>query len=210
MANIVYPNGSKEVTVAASDKISVKSKGSFQVYQQVGYPNFPDAWSLLDDVAAGSSYTSSVFSAETVVRIDAGPAEVEYITGTLADINVNLQYQGAPATANAAGTVTAATLFAGIITVTQSTGATIAVNLTPGATLDAAGEFAVGDSFEYTLINLSAAAADTATVTAGTGHTIVGEPLVQASHSTTGEIYGTSATFRCRKTAADTFISYRV
>jgi CO dehydrogenase/acetyl-CoA synthase alpha subunit len=59
-------------------------------------------------------------------------------------------------------------------------------------------------------MNLSAAAADTITVTAGTGHTIVGIPIVQSVHSTTGGITGASSTWRTRKTAANTFVSYRV
>lgn len=208
---IVYANGSQEITISASDKISATSLGPFKVYKRVGYPNFPDSWELQDSVdAMPYTYTSAAVSAETVFRIDAGPADVSYQTGTAALSSVNFIEQAAPSTANAAGTLTAGALFGGIITVTQATGATIAITLPPGATLDAAAEIAVGQAFDWSVINLSAAAADTATVTAGTGHTIVGEPIIQASHSTTGEIYGASGVFRTRKTAADTFVSYRI
>jgi hypothetical protein len=68
----------------------------------------------------------------------------------------------------------------------------------------------VNDSFDWTLINLSAASADTITVTAGSSHTIVGNAIVQSANASTGGIYGNSGLFRTRKTATDTFVTYRV
>ena len=66
------------------------------------------------------------------------------------------------------------------------------------------------DSFEWTLINLSAAAIDTITIVAGADHTVVGNMIVQSAHGTTGALYGNSATFRTRKTATNTFVTYRI
>lgn len=207
---IVYSNGSKEITVAASDKISASSAGPFKVFKQVGYPNFPDSWELQDSVdSAPYAYTSAAVSAETIFRIDAGANDVSYVMGTGANAAMAVKYQAEPVTANAAGTLTAATIQSGIITTTQSTGATIAVTLPPGAALDAGGDFGVNDAFDVTFINLSAAAANTVTLTATTGISIVGEPIVQSAHSTTGGLYGNVATLCIRKTAADTFIAYR-
>jgi hypothetical protein len=60
------------------------------------------------------------------------------------------------------------------------------------------------------LINLSAAALDTITLTAAAGHTIVGNAIVQSANAATGGVYGNSAHWRTRKTAANTFITYRV
>jgi hypothetical protein len=60
------------------------------------------------------------------------------------------------------------------------------------------------------LINLSAAALDTVTVTAGEGHTIVGNAIVQSVHASTGLIYGSSGMFRTKKTAANTMVTYRI
>jgi len=51
---------------------------------------------------------------------------------------------------------------------------------------------------------------DTITVTAGDTHTVVGNMIVQSAHSTTGALYGNSAQFRTRKTAANTFVTYRI
>lgn len=109
-----------------------------------------------------------------------------------------------------AATLTIAELITGILTGTHTAGATQAYTLPTGTLTDAALGMAVNDSFDWTLINLSAAAADTITVTAGSGHTVVGNMIVQSVHASTGLIYGSSGMFRTRKTAANTFVTYRI
>lgn len=212
MTNIVYKTGIKDITVAASDRISATSAGPFKIYQRVGYPNYPDSWNLLDSVDSEPfTYTSSVFTAETVVRIEAGASNVNYFAGTGALAATRLFEQGAPTAMTTAATITVAALAGGLITGTHTAGATAAYTLPTGIVLDAGVDMAIGQAFDFTIINLSAAAADTITLTApASGITLVGEPVVAASHSTTGELYGTSATWRMRKTAAETFICYRV
>jgi hypothetical protein len=119
--------------------------------------------------------------------------------------------QPTPATATTATTLTAAQLLTGILNATPTaTGATVAYTLPTGTLMDAAVTFAVNDAFDWTVINNALAAADTITITAGTGHTIVGGPVVQSLHATTGGITGYSAVFRTRKTAANTFVTYRI
>jgi hypothetical protein len=109
-----------------------------------------------------------------------------------------------------AATVSIAGLMSGIITGTHTAGATAAYTLPTGAVLDAGVELDVNESFDWVLINLSAAAADTITLTAADSSTIIGNPIVQSAHATTGGIYGNSAQFRTRKSAAGTFITYRI
>jgi hypothetical protein len=101
-------------------------------------------------------------------------------------------------------------LLTGIITGTHTAGADQAYTLPTGTLMDAAVQFATNDAFEWTLINLSAAAADTVTVTAGTDHTVVGVMVVQSAHATTGGLYGNAARFLTRKTAANTYVTYRL
>lgn len=60
------------------------------------------------------------------------------------------------------------------------------------------GAIAVGRAFDWVVINTGSG---TATMTAGVGHTIVGLATVAAA---------TSARFRTRKTAANTFVTYRI
>lgn len=118
--------------------------------------------------------------------------------------------QVTPAAETVAVTLTAAELLTGLVTGTHTTGGTAAYTLPTGTLLDAATSFAVDEHFDWTLINLSAAAADTITITAGADHTVVGTMICQSAHSTTGLIHGNALRLRTRKTAANTFVSYRL
>ena len=93
---------------------------------------------------------------------------------------------------------TAASLLGGIVTATPTAGRN--VQLPTGAALDAVSEFAIGDSIDFSLITLAAFAL---TITVNTGVTIVGAPATAATA-------GAPARFRARKTAADTFVVYRI
>lgn len=123
---------------------------------------------------------------------------------------VQIVPQGAPTALTTAATVTIAQLLTGIITGTHTAGATQAYTLPTGTDTDTGTTFQTNEAFDWVLINLSAAAADTITVTANTAHTVVGNMIVQSAHATTGGIYGSSGVFRTRKTAANTFITYRI
>jgi hypothetical protein len=118
--------------------------------------------------------------------------------------------QATPTAKTAAGTLTIAELQTKIITGTHATGSNINLQLPTGENTDAGLMFVNDDSFDWTLINLSAAAADTVTITANTGHTVVGVMVVQSAHATTGGLYGNAATFRTRKTATNTYSTYRI
>ena len=64
--------------------------------------------------------------------------------------------------------------------------------------MEAAANWAVGDSVDWTVI---ATGANAFTVTAASGHTLVGTAAVATV---------TSGRFRTRKTATDTFVTYRI
>lgn len=146
-----------------------------------------------------------------VYRKQGGNEQVIASGGTLRIQGRKYEAQPAPTAKTVANTLTIAELLTRIIAaVPTATGATAAYTLPTGALIDAGVEMDVDDSFEWTIINSALAAADTITITADTGHTIVGGAIVQSLHATTGGITGYSATYRTRKTAADTFVSYRV
>ena len=109
--------------------------------------------------------------------------------------------QPAPTAKTADATLTIAELLTRIVTATSA--AAVALTL-PTGTLTDAGFFGglakVGDSFEWSVINLGSSSG-AVTMTAGTGHTYVGAAVVAIS---------TSAVFRSRKTAANTFVTYRI
>jgi len=116
-------------------------------------------------------------------------------------LGIVLLNQQTPTAVTATGTLTIANLLTQIITSTSAT----AVSLTlPTGTLSDAGvsggTSAVNTSFDYSIINTGSAVGDV-TMVAGTAHTIVGSVSIPV---------GTSGRFRCRKTATNTFVSYRV
>lgn len=135
------------------------------------------------------------------------------VAGVIRLAGVRANKQATPGTVTNAVTFTVAQMLGGIITGTQSSGSTNAVTLPTGTAIDAAlpSTFVVDDSFDITFINLSAALVDTYTLTANTGSgdfTIVGNPIIESAHNDSE--WSSSATFRCRKTASNTFVAYRI
>jgi len=153
-------------------------------------------------VVDNATYISSAFTNATNVTIQAGASGVLYSVGAAPQIGNDGNWQNQPAPANIADgasmAMTAAELLTSIITATPTTGRNI--QLPTAATLEAATVFAIDDSFDFSLITLAAFAL---TITVNTGVTIVGG-------AATGAASGSAARFRLRKTAANTFIVYRI
>ncbi len=127
-------------------------------------------------------------------------------------ITANLfKSQSAPVAMTTAATITVAALLGGIIVGTHAAGSAQAYTLPLGTDLDAAlTSFMIDNtSFDFSIINLSPADVDDITLTANTGITIVGQPVVH-SNEFEASYYCNSSFFRCRKTAANTFVVYRI
>lgn len=197
--SIVYPNAtSAAITVNASDKIAVKTKGTAKVYDTLSNTNFPDRDRLLQTVE-NTEWVSSAFSSASTVVIEAESLEVHYSVGTSPHVLDDGPARSVSDTnaLNATGTLTAEMLLDGIVT--STTAAAVTATLDTGAIMDGASEFTTGDYIFWSAINTGGANAFT--VTASTGHTIVGSGTVAAS---------SSASFATRKTAASTFVTYRL
>jgi len=124
-----------------------------------------------------------------------GAGGYQFGDGNLNEINMVTQV--APTAKAAAATLTAAELATGIITFNGTAGA---LTVPLGTDLDAAfPSMKVDSCFDFCIINTDAA--DAATVTANTGCTLVGVAAVAAV---------TSCTWRVRKTAAATYVFYRI
>ena len=109
--------------------------------------------------------------------------------------------QGAPTAVNATATLTIAQILTFIITCTN----TVAVSLTlPTGTLTDAGilvgALANDRGFEWEIINLGTTSG-AVTLLAGVAHTIVGAAVTAI---------GTSSRWRTRKTATNTYVTYRI
>ena len=195
-STVLAPYTSAIVSVPASSAIAVWSAGTYNVQTVTGFANYPSP--VPTQVFNGTgAYTSSAYTAATSVLIQAGGAPLYYNYGTGPVVIERPNYQPTPGTLNATGTLTSALILGGIVT--STTAAAVAATLDTGAILDATNQFAIGDSFDWSAINTGGANAFT--VTASTGHTIVGAAAVALS--TTGR-------FRTLKTAAATFVTYRL
>lgn len=106
--------------------------------------------------------------------------------------------QPAPATVNTSSTLTIANLKTGIISSTPASGVTLTL---PSGGLVEAGfnSMFTNQAFEWSVINLSGTNA--ITIAAGTTHTITGSATVAAN---------VSARYVTRRTASNTFVSYRL
>lgn len=199
--NIVFNQGTATVSVPAGEKIVVQSYSPTSLFQEVGYPNFPETNDLIT-VVENTTYTSAAFTNATTVIIQAGASGANYAVGVAPVISDdgNWQLQGAPADIADGGSMiaTAANVLTGIVTSTITQNRSL--QLPTGANLDLATEWAIGESFDCTFITLGAFIL---TITVNTGVTIVGAAVTAATA-------GSTARFRLRKTAADTFIAYRI
>lgn len=116
--------------------------------------------------------------------------------------------QGAPTAKTTSATLTAAEVLAGIITVAQGGGAASAQQLPAAAALDTALPTSVaGDAFDFSVINISTVAAESASLTTNTNLTLVGDMDILANSAATTKSAGR---FRARKTAAGAWTIYRL
>jgi hypothetical protein len=199
---VIFTQGTAVVSVPANERIAVQAYSPTSVFQGVGFPNFPNTQDLLTVVSDNATFVSGAFTNTTNVTIEAGASGAFYAIGTSPQIsnNGNWQPQATPANIADGGSMiaTAAELLTSIITATPT--ASRNIQLPTGANLELATQWAIDDSFDFSLITLAAFAL---TLTVNTGVTIVGSPA-------TGAGSGSAARFRIRKTAADTFVVYRI
>jgi hypothetical protein len=209
MSRYIPPYGIARVLVDAGDRIATYSRESIKVYRLVGSPNLAEDLDLLSEVPRDTEYRSAVFATGATIFIEAGEAEVLYTTGVSTVIleNIGRRAQPTPTAMTVTANITPAGMLSGLIVGTHAAGATQTYTLPAGATLDSALEMDVDESVDWTLINASAALADTITVAqAGADHTIVGAAIVVSANG----VPDNTATYRTRKTAADTFVTYRL
>ncbi len=114
----------------------------------------------------------------------------------------------APTAKTVSATLTAAELLAGIITINQGAAGASNLQAPTGTAIQAAlpADFATGDSFDVSFINISTVAAEIASLTVNTDVTIVGTAAVAAIAAGVAS----SGVFRFRKTADHVFVAYRI
>lgn len=196
---VLYANGTVTLTLLAGESVAIYTKGTAKVSQLVGYPNHPYTLSQIGTVTAGETVFGPYASgAIIIIEADAYGAQYEQGASPVVTSARDWQLQSAPVAVDVTGAVSAAAMFGGLVT--STTAAAVAGTVPTGTVMDAANTaFAIGDSFDWSVINTGGANAFT--VTAASGHTLVGAAAVAAS---------TSGRFRTRKTAAATYVTYRI
>lgn len=196
-SNIVFANGKAQITVPSAGSVAVQSKGQAVISRVLGYPNYPNSVSVVGTVDNSTTLLGPYASGATII-IEAQGADVFYEYGSAPVVQqaIAARSQPAPTAVDVTGAVSAAALVGGIVT--SSTAAAVAGTIPAGTVMDGASNFAVNDSFDWSVINTGP---NTFTVTAASGHTIVGAAAVATA---------TSGRFRTSKTAANTFVSYRI
>jgi hypothetical protein len=192
---LIAPNGTAEVTLTAGESVAIYGLTEGNVFESVGFPNYPTQLDL-ESTATGYVVLGPYASGATLT-INAGPSGAQYATG-IAPLVFGTPYQATPGALNTTGTLTAALITGGIVTSTTAAGVTATLNT--GAIMETAiTNMAVNDSFDWSVVNTGP---NTFTVTAAaTGHTVVGAGAVATA---------TTGLFRTRKTAAETFVTYRI
>lgn len=122
--------------------------------------------------------------------------------------------QSAPAAKTTSATLTTDELLGGLITSNQGAAGAATYTTPTGAEIDAAlgtklgATPVVGESFQFSVVNISTVAAEDATVAGGTGVTMVGNAVVESNEATAQK--GAYGTFLFRKTGVATYSAYRV
>jgi hypothetical protein len=177
-----------------------------------------------DDVEAGYSAGSSwIYGSAIYTCVSAAAGAASWVlsqsqssggnvavAGNLSVAGLQFGTQAAPVAKTVTGTLTAANLLVGIITVNQGAGEISTQTLPTGTQMEAAlpATFGVDSYFDFSIINTSTVdAEDAALASPGASFTIVGSADIPA-HS--GITIPSSARYRVRKTATNTFVAYRI
>jgi hypothetical protein len=157
------------------------------------------ATSILTSATNNYGFYSDLASATGRHNFYANGTAPNYFAGDLRTDTV-VTARTAPNNSNVSATATASSLLNGLRTGTPT--GNITLTLPTGTDMDAAfQDLQTNQSFEWSVINLAAATHLITVTAAATGHTVVGNMAVAAA---------SSGRFLTRKTAANTFISYRI
>lgn len=198
MSNQILPGGSATIVIPATESVALFCQGRAQVIDQTDLVNYPTQSSLLQEIDAEHTVLGPYSAGKTLVVNAVGDSVVLYEVGAAPVVKQayrELGLTGDPVAVDVTGAVSAAAILGGLVT---SAAATVAGTIPTGAVMDAASDFDIGEGVEWSVIKVGANAF---TVTAASGHTIVGAAGVGA---------GASGRFFTKKTAADTFITYRI
>lgn len=200
MSNYLSPFGSVTITVPAGEAVAVYSQGFATITRNVGTPNYPTMPQSLTTVRNGQVVTSTFANGASITIEAVGGLPVLYEVGAAPVVKQDRllsPIQVAPGVLNATGALTPALVLTGLVT--STTGALTTATLDVGATFEAASDWDANDTIQWSVVNTGP---NSFVVTSpDASHTVVGVGTVATV---------TSASFRTRRSAANTFITYRI
>jgi hypothetical protein len=134
-------------------------------------------------------------AADGCLIVHAGPNGKRVVVSSFGG-GAMIRPQSAPGTLNATGALTTDLIKTGIVT--STTASAVTATLPTGAALEAAFKLDLDDAIEWKVINTGS---NNFTVQVADGHTVVGGLVVAG---------GASGRFLTRRSAANTFVTYRV
>lgn len=175
--------GSQNVLIGSSSTASTAA----------GYAITTGQYNVVIGPYTGNSGGLDIRTASNFVVFADGQSNIRQVFNSS---GVSLTAQGAPASITTTATLTGAQVLGGLI---NTTGTTYTVTMPLGTSLDTALVGCPTDfAFNFSVINT---ASGTITMAVNTGITSLGSLSIST---------GTSATYRVRKTAANTFVMYRI
>lgn len=217
---IIYPRARSGITVPAGQYVNIFTPSIATVEKNIGGPanNLPiTQWVVETNGNMNQSQPEVVFGPYAngvTLRVTAFADAVYYSVSKLAVATpairpgpIMAQDQQTPIAYTAGGTALSTDLLNGMVTFnTTPSSSTATYTLPTGTLLDAALALGIGQAFRWSIINLNSTAGGSVTLAAGSGHTIVGDVLTPVAGSANGVA---TSKWLTRKTAANTFITYR-
>jgi hypothetical protein len=192
MPRIVMAMSSETTTVPATQSITVFTQDSAVVSQNVAGTK-----TLLGTVTS-TQQTFGPFASESTIYIDTGslPAIYSVAVSPVLSQLIAERIQRAPTAIDANAGIRIASMAQGIITSNSLLGVT--GTLPTGTIVDAMSDFRMDASFDW---HVATQGLGGFTIAAASGHTIVGSATIGGNDA---------GIFRTRKTAANTFVTYRI
>lgn len=192
MSNIVMARSSERIAVPSGQSITVFSQDAVVVSQDVGGVVTPLG------TVTNAQQMFGPFGSDLFVILDSGASSAMYTVGAAPIIRelMGNVVQRSPIAINAAGAIPLSAMANGVITSNSLLG--ITCTLPTGTAIDSAMSSRIDDSFDWRVLAVGLFGF---TVGASAGHMIVGNATVGS---------GSAGVFRTRKTAANTFITYRI
>ncbi len=192
MPNIVMARSSERIAISSGQSITIFSQADVVVSQDVS-----GVITVLGTVTSSQQMFGPFASARSII-LDSGAGAVMYAVGVSPILRelIGNKIQREPVAINAAGAIPASALANGLISSNSLLG--ITCTLPTGTLTEAMSDFRMDDSFDWSVMAVGLFGF---TVGASAGHTIVGAATVGS---------GSSGEFRTRKTALNTFVTYRI